>query len=164
VVKFAALVCEGLVMQLDAFDRQILNIVQKDARLPNREISDRVNLSETAVRRRLARMREAGVITGDVTLVDHDLLGQTLIVSVTFKDECPRAYQSFRNQMQADRCVSQCYSVAAPADYVLIVHAQSLSAYENWAEKAIQENQDVLRYETTVAFTTVKFSTHVDLD
>ena len=150
-------------MQLDDFDRQILNIVQRDARLPNREISSRVNLSETAVRRRLARLREAGVITGDVTLVDHDRLGQTLIVFVTFKDECPQAYQSFRTQMQAEACVSQCYSVAAPADYVLIAHAESLNAYEFWAETAIQANPDILRYETTVAFKTVKFSTQIAL-
>lgn len=150
-------------MQLDDFDRQILDIVQRDARLPNREISSRVNLSETAVRRRLARLREEGVITGDVTLVDHDRLGQTLIVFVTFKDECPEAYKGFRKQMQAAACVSQCYSVAAPADYVIIVQAESLSAYERWAETAIQGNRDVLRYETTVAFTTVKFSTHIAL-
>jgi Lrp/AsnC family leucine-responsive transcriptional regulator len=148
-------------MTLDEFDREILSIVQQDSRLPNREISARVNLSETAVRRRLARLRAEGVITGEVTLVDRDLLGQTLIVSVTFKDECPKAYQGFREQMQTERCVSQCYSVAGPADYVLIVHAQSLSAYERWAEAAIQGNQDVLRYETTVAFTTVKFTTQI---
>ena len=71
-------------MSLDSFDRAILAIVQTDNRLPNRIIAERVNLSETAVRRRLDHLREVGLIRADVALVDRDALGQTLIVAVTF--------------------------------------------------------------------------------
>lgn len=151
-------------MSLDSFDRAILAIVQTDNRLPNRIIAERVNLSETAVRRRLDHLREVGLIRADVALVDRDALGQTLIVAVTFADDTPEIYQAFRARMCADPHVSQCYSIAGDVDFIILVHAPSLTAYERWAEIQLLGDPGVRRFETSVVFTTHKFDTAVPFD
>lgn len=148
-------------MPLDAFDHALLAVVQENNRLPNREIADRVCLSETAVRRRLDRMRADGVITADVSLVDRNRLAETLIVAITMKEDAPSVYATFRDRMQADAAVSQLYTIAGAVDFIIHVHAPSLTAYERWAEQALLADNSVARYETSVVFTTVKFDTAV---
>ena len=49
-------------MELDAFDRKILTLLQKDSRMAQRDISEAVHLSASAVNRRIAAMEAAGVI------------------------------------------------------------------------------------------------------
>lgn len=150
-------------MNLDEFDRAILRLVQSDNRLPNREISDRVNLSETAVRRRLDRLRAEGLIVREVTLLDRNLVGETLIVAVSFRDDAPEVYERFRARMLKDPSVSQVYSIAGHVDFIIHVHAATLPEYERWAEAKLLRNPDIARYETSVVFTTVKFDTAVPI-
>lgn len=146
---------------LDEMDRTILRLVQRDNRLSNQAIAQQVNLSETAVRRRLARLREEGVIVSDVAVLDRARLGQTLIVAVTFNDDAPQTYAQFRSVMTADPQVTGLYSVAGEVDFLLHVHAPSLEAYEVWAEASLLNDPTVKRYETTVVLSTVKFTTEV---
>ena len=148
---------------LDRFDHAILAVVQADNRLPNREIAHRVHLSETAVRRRLERLRSTGVARGDVALLDRDALGQTLIVSVIFAEDTGEAYERFRQQMVASERVTQCYSIAGEVDFTLVVHAPDLREFEAWAQSTLLGDPIVKRYETSVVFTTHKFSTAVPL-
>jgi len=146
-------------MQLDSFDRAILRLIQTDNRRPNREIAGEICLSETAVRRRLDRMRSEGVIAADVSLLERDAAGQTLIVAVTFGDDRPEVYERFKRRMIEDEQVSQVYSVAAPVDFIIHVHAATLAAYEAWAQDRLLCDPDIARFDTTVVFSTVKYST-----
>tara|TARA_R110002073_G_scaffold1785_5_gene12823 strand:+ start:3042 stop:3494 length:453 start_codon:yes stop_codon:yes gene_type:complete len=148
---------------LDSFDRAILAVVQVDNRLPNREIAAQVNLSETAVRRRLDRLRGEGVICADVALLARDELGQTLIVSVIFNEDTGEAYARFQREMIASERVTQCYSIAGEVDFMLLVHASNLREFEAWAQSSLLSDPIVKRYETSVVFTTHKFSTAVPL-
>lgn len=56
-------------MKLDAWDKNILTLLQRDNRLSQREIAEQVNLSPSAVNRRIAALEEAGIIKGNVTLL-----------------------------------------------------------------------------------------------
>jgi Lrp/AsnC family leucine-responsive transcriptional regulator len=148
---------------LDTFDLAILTVVQADNRLPNREIARKVNLSETAVRRRLERLRGQGTIRNDVALLDRDALGQTLIVSVIFAEDSAEAYARFLQEMVASERVTQCYSIAGEVDFILFVHAPDLREFEAWAQSTLLADPVVKRYETSVVFTTHKFSTAIPL-
>jgi Lrp/AsnC family transcriptional regulator, leucine-responsive regulatory protein len=150
-------------MDIDTFDRALLSLVQMDNRLPNRVIAKRVNLSETAVRRRLDRLRASGLIKGDVALLDRDALGQTLIVSVVFADDTPANHIGFRTRMMAQACVTQCYSIAGEVDFIIHVHAANLRDFEAWAEQHLLCDPGIRRYETSVVFTTHKFSTAIPI-
>lgn len=146
---------------LDAQDRAILRIVQQDNRMSNQAIAEQVNLSETAVRRRLSRLRDEGVIQSDVAVLDRSRLGQTLIVAVTFHDDAPDTYERFRTIMAADPQVTALYSVAGDIDFIVQVHAPTLEAYEAWAGTSLLSDPTVRRYETTVVLSTAKFTTEV---
>lgn len=148
-------------MELDDFDRKILRLVQSDNRRTNTEIAQAVHLSESSVCRRLDRLRKASVIRAEVALLDRQRLGVTLIVTITFKDDSPAAYQAFGDRMRAEACVSECYSIAGPSDFVVIAHAPNLPEFERWAHTAIMSDAAIQRYDTAVVYSTVKYETAI---
>ncbi|GHE78936.1 AsnC family transcriptional regulator [Amycolatopsis deserti] len=60
---------------IDATDREILALLREDARRTLSDIASRVTLSTAAVKRRVDRLQETGVITGFTVQVDHAKLG-----------------------------------------------------------------------------------------
>jgi DNA-binding Lrp family transcriptional regulator len=62
-------------MTLDAWDKKILTLLQRNNRLSQREIADLVNLSASAVNRRIAALEEAGVVKANVSIVDASKVG-----------------------------------------------------------------------------------------
>jgi Lrp/AsnC family leucine-responsive transcriptional regulator len=63
---------------LDGTDLEVLDLLGRDARRSLADIARRVNLSSPAVKRRIDRLEQIGVITGYTTVVDHAKLGRPL--------------------------------------------------------------------------------------
>ena len=76
-------------MELTEIDRKLLAEVQRDNRQSGERLGERVGLSPTACQRRLKRLREAGVIEADVSVVSPAALGRpmTLVVTVELERE-----------------------------------------------------------------------------
>jgi len=76
-------------ISLDDFDRRILDVVQENNLQPLHEVSQKVSLSVPAVARRLQRLRQTGVITEDVSVIDNRAVGRplTLVVEVIIENE-----------------------------------------------------------------------------
>lgn len=64
--------------ELDGTDREILDLLERDARRTLADIGGRVSLSAPAVKRRIDRLERLGVITGYTIQVDHAKLGRPL--------------------------------------------------------------------------------------
>lgn len=148
-------------MPTDTFDREILDLVQHNNRLSHAAIGTRVGLSPSSVRRRLARLRSSGVIEADVAIVNPDRDRVTVIVSVVFERESVQGDREFKQRMLAAPEVSQCYSVAGQIDFVLVVHAESHAAYEQWGERMLMSDPRIRRYDSHIAWSRVKFTTAV---
>ena len=151
------------IFAMDDFDRRILNLVQKDNQLTHAEMGAQIGLSTSSVRRRLTKLRKDGVIVEDVSRLDADTHGVTLIVSLSFREESPETYALFDAQMRSEAPVKQCYHVAGEEDYILIVHGPSLTWYEDWSKQTLMANPAVRRYSSTVVWTCKKFDTSIVL-
>lgn len=149
-------------MGLDDFDHAILDIVQRNNQRSHGSIGKEVNLSASAVRRRLAAMRKVGIIVADVALTDPAKRGLTFVTSVTFDREDPVAYENFEHQMLAEPAVAQCYSVSGDCDFVLLVYAETPAAYAAWGKRVLMPNPAVGRYSTSIVWSQVKFTTVVE--
>ncbi|HSW04269.1 Lrp/AsnC family transcriptional regulator [Aquabacterium sp.] len=137
---------------LDALDRQILALYQRDTRVPSEQIGAQVGLSAAAVQRRLKRLRETGVIVAETAVLDCRQLGLgvTAIVEVDLHDESARAMRAFRDTVLARAEVQQCYGVTGPVDYVLVVIVPDLAAYEAFCEACLLHDANVRGYTTQI--------------
>jgi Lrp/AsnC family leucine-responsive transcriptional regulator len=152
-----------LTWAMDDFDRHLLQLLQVDNRRGYDALGEAVGLSPTAVRRRLKRLRETGVIRADVSLVDPASLGITVITSIRFEKESAATYAAFNRRMRASRPIAQCYTVTGDVDVVLIGHFPDLVAYERWVASELLTDSAVARSTANVVYRTVKFSTAIDL-
>ena len=156
----------GDIMDLDRFDLAILERYQRDTRLPAKAIGDAVGLSAAAVQRRLKRLREEGVIERECAVLAPKALGigVTCIVSVDLDREGNADLERFRRAMAGRSEVQQCYYVTGEADFVLIVLAPDMEAYDAFTREALMANANVRSFTTQVVLERVKASLDVAVD
>lgn len=145
-------------MQLDRFDRQLLNLVQQDSSLAAERLAEQVALSPSAIQRRLRRMREQGVIMRDAAVLDPAQIGRPnfFIVSLEVERERPELLAQLRSWLNEQEQIQQAFYVTGEVDFVLIVTAPHMEAFEALMSRLLQENANVKRYTTNVALGLVK--------
>ncbi|MCB2122770.1 MAG: Lrp/AsnC family transcriptional regulator, partial [Rhodobacteraceae bacterium] len=113
-------------MQLDATDRRILGLLQKEGRLSNAELSERVNLSPSACHRRVGRLEAAGFIDGYVALLNARRLNRptTVFVEITLSGQADEVLEAFERAVKLVPDVLECHLMAGSADYLLKVVAE----------------------------------------
>ena len=139
-------------LELDAADRELLDRVQRDARVSAELIGADLGLSAATVQRRLKRMREAGVIVREVAQIDPKAVGMamTFVVAVELERERADILDAFRRKANADANVQQCYYVTGEADFFLVVVARDMDDFEQIAGRLFQQDANVRRFRTSV--------------
>jgi Lrp/AsnC family leucine-responsive transcriptional regulator len=151
---------------LDAFDRAILTILQRDNRTPQRTIGAAVNLSAAAVQRRIRRMEESGVIRSNVAIADPERVARplTLIVEVEVESERAEQLDDLKRRFRNAPEIQQCYYVTGETDFMLVVSAASMAEYEDLTRRLFFADDNVKRFRTFVAMDRVKVSLALPLD
>lgn len=118
-------------LTLDEKDMAILRLLQQNARITVKEISDTIHLSTTPVHERIKRMEEMGVIKQYATLVDHAKVkkGLMVICYVSLKQHNKNAGLKFIKAIQEMHEVIECYNISGEFDFMLKVVAENMDAY-----------------------------------
>ncbi|QFY44058.1 Lrp/AsnC family transcriptional regulator [Candidatus Methylospira mobilis] len=127
-------------MELDRFDRQILQILQTDARISNQELADRIGLSPSPCLRRVRVLEESGLITDYRALLDAKALGLTLmaLIHISMDRHTPERFNDFETAVAKIPEVLECLLITGQAaDYQLKVVVKDLDAYQELLLKRI---------------------------
>lgn len=145
-------------MNLDRFDRQLLNLVQEDAGQTAERLAEQVALSPSAIQRRLRRMREAGVIVRHAAVLDPRRVGRPtfFIVSLQVERERPELLAQLRRWLSAHEQVQQVFYVTGEADFVLVVTAPDTEDFDALMIRMVEDNPNIHRFTTNVALSLVK--------
>lgn len=148
---------------MDTFDSKLLALLQLNNQMTLDELGKRLNLSPTAVRRRIKKLRETGVIVADVSLVDPARLGITVIVSIRFEKESHATYEAFKTRMRAATEVAQCYTVSGEVDFIIVAHFRDLQSYDAWVGENLLSDPAIARSDTNIVYSRVKFETAIPI-
>jgi len=121
-------------MQLDSYDKAILNALQNNGRLSNQELADQIGLSPSACLRRFKALEESEVITGYRTLLDAKKLGLDLmaLVHISMDKHTKERFSQFEKSVQSMPNVLECLLLTGQtADYQLKVLVKDLDAYQD---------------------------------
>jgi Lrp/AsnC family leucine-responsive transcriptional regulator len=132
--------------------------LQQDADRTLQELGEAVNLSPSAVQRRITRYRKAGLITRQVVVLDPTVVPGAVLaaVLVTLERESIRAHEQFRNRVRHAREVQQCYSLAGERDYLIMVVANGMSDCRDTVDRLFMDDDNVKKYTTHIVFDVVK--------
>lgn len=141
---------------INDIDKQILNIIQKDARITNAEIARQVKLAPSAVLERVKKLEERGVIRGYAAEIDPDEVGYglTAFVAVRTRDCCAENDRA----LAAIPEVLEVHDVAGEDSYLLKVRAKNAEELARLLREKIRSVPNVTTTKTTVVLQTIKES------
>jgi len=143
---------------LDLFDRKILSELQKDARLTNNDLSERVNLSPSQCSRRRIQLEESGHIRGYFAALDRLKLGLGIIniITVTLdthnRDNASR-FASLVNQLPE---VLEAHALTGEMDYMLKVVTSDLKALSGFVNDILLPHDSVRHVKSAIVLDTLK--------
>lgn len=139
-------------VELDSFDHALLREMQIDNQTPARVLAERVGLSQSAVLRRLRRLRAEKIITADISVVDPEVMGVPVTVHVLVSIiQGSRTYADFARKLQARPEVKQASYVTGGADFVLHLQVESMAAYAEFAREVFHDDPNVAEYHTYIS-------------
>ena len=147
-------------MKLDSIDIRILDLLQRDAELQVAQIAEQVGLSATPCWRRIQRLKEAGVITRSVALLDPRKVNVavTVFVSVRTSTHSQEWFDRFTATVHAIPEVVEFYRMSGDVDYLLKVVVRDIAAYDRFYRRLIA-TAPLTDVSSSFAMEQIKFTT-----
>ena len=119
--------------ELDPIDLRILELLQHDAKLTNKEVADKLGKSVTPVYKRIKRLEDEGYITRYVALVDKELIGKplTAFTTVHLKECSAAALRGFEKEVIKFPEVMECYQCSGRFDFLLKMAIRDMKEYND---------------------------------
>lgn len=152
--------------QLDAIDRHILSILQRDARIANTELADEIGLTPAPTLRRVRRLEEEGIIQRYVALLDQKQVGRDLmvLVRVSLDKQTKQGFEDFAAKMQDRPEVLECFLCLGDIDYLLKVVVPDLDAYQHFLVNTLAAIPGVRNTASTIVVKQEKYTTSLSLE
>ncbi|AJR06120.1 Lrp/AsnC family transcriptional regulator [Photobacterium gaetbulicola] len=143
---------------MDKFDEKILQELQRDGRLTNVELSQRVGLSPSATLRRVQELERQKIISGYKAILNHSKMGVGFIayVSVGLSNHSKQSQLNFESQICLAKQVVECHNITGASEYLLRVETTDLSAYKRFHADVLGEMPQVNSITTMVVMDTPK--------
>ena len=146
---------------LDATDRQILALVQRDASLAQAEIARRVGLSTAAVHERVKKLEASGAIRRWTALVDPAAVRAQVCAFVEVFFEHPRFEKSFLERVKKLDAVQECHHITGEFSLLLKVRVADMPSLQTLLLEQLSGHEGVRQTRTVMVLSTVKEETFV---
>ena len=150
---------------MDAIDLKILFELQRNARLTNTELANRVNLSPSPCLTRVRALEQAGIIDRYVTLLDPEEIGLNVnvFIHVSLERQVEAALERFEHAVTQFPEVMECYLMTGTADYLLRVMVSGLPELEHFIVKRLSRIESMASIRSSIALKQVKYQTALPL-
>ncbi|OYW29566.1 MAG: AsnC family transcriptional regulator [Caulobacter sp. 12-67-6] len=145
------------VVELDGFDRKLLNLLQRRGRASYVDMAEAVNLSESACLRRVRALEEAGVISRYAAVIDERAVGLPLsvFVTVTLSSQAEATLSAFEKAVANVREVAECYLMTGGSDYLLRLVVRDVDDLERVHAQELTRIPGVVRVSSSIALRAV---------
>ncbi len=143
--------------EFDATDRRILTVLQKEGRITNADLAERVNLSPSACHRRVERLQDDGIIAGYVALLDARKMGRptTVFVEITLQGQADDLLDAFEREVARVPDILECHLMAGTADYLLKIMAEDTEDFARIHRQFLSRLPGVRQMQSSFALRTV---------
>lgn len=131
--------------QLDPKDQTILSLLQEDAWLTHAKIGEHVNLSPSAVQRRIERLREKGILTGAKATIAATALKKTLRVYLMLElhNDGAKKLQALERELKSHREVISLELLLGKFDILLTLDCDDTEHFSNFAMTVLNQNENI---------------------
>jgi Lrp/AsnC family leucine-responsive transcriptional regulator len=152
--------------ELDRIDRKILEILQRQGRIPMTELAQQIGLSTSPCTERVRRMEREGVITGYHARIDPQAIGKTLLVfvEITLSSKSADVFDKVRTELLHVPEVMECHLVSGGFDYLVKARLRAMSDYRRLLGDLLKKLPVTAESNSYVVMEEVKESLYLPLD
>ncbi len=152
-------------MALDATDINLLNLLQKDAKMTTKSLSEKLHLSTTAIYERIKKLEKSGIILNYVTLLNPKKINRNFVVLCQVKliQHNHKLIEKFEKEVSKFDEVLECYNISGDYDYQLKVVVSDMQAYRSFLNLKLTTLDYIGSTYSTFIISEVKRSTVVKL-
>ncbi|MCO6498053.1 MAG: Lrp/AsnC family transcriptional regulator [Chitinophagaceae bacterium] len=121
-------------MTLDATDVKILNALQKDAKITNKQLGEQLHLSPTAVFERIKKLEKSKLIKNYAAILDRKVLGKELLVigQIRLVRHSQQNIEDFEKHIKAIDEIKECFHISGDYDYVFKAAFRNMDDYHDF--------------------------------
>ena len=152
--------------ELDRTDRKILDILQRQGRIPMTELAQQIGLSTSPCTERVRRMEREGVISGYHARIDPQAVGKTLLVfvEITLSSKSADVFEKVKRELLHVPEVMECHLVSGGFDYLVKARLRAMSDYRRLLGDLLKKLPVTAESNSYVVMEEVKESLYLPLD
>jgi len=152
--------------ELDKIDRKILSILQKEGRIPNNKLAERVGLTTTPTLERVKRLEREGIIKGYGAQVDPEAIDRGLIVFCSLRLAVHQMHtlDEVCDRINEMREIQACYHITGDSDFLLKIVVKDMPAYETFMHDKLTRLPGIERIYSNMVLSTKKENYHLPID
>ena len=152
-------------IQLDTFDRRILDQLQRNGRISNVDLAKAIGLSPSPCLRRVRDLEKSGVIDRYAAILNQGSAGLSLsvFVQVTLERQVESALDTFERVIAERPEVMEAYLMTGDADYLLRIVVPGVAEYEAFLKDHLTRIPGVASIKSSFALNRVKYETALPL-
>ncbi len=149
---------ELTIPDLDKMDVAILKLLQKNARMTVKEMSEQIHLSTTPIHERIKRLEQSGVIKQYAALLNHTKVrkGLMVICYISLKQHSKNAGVSFIQSIQAMPEIVECFNISGEFDFMLKIVAEDMNAYYDFHVNKLGQLENLGHQQSTFVMGVIK--------
>lgn len=147
-------------IKLDQIDRKILDILQKEAKITNAQLSKEIGLSPAPTLERVKKLEQTGIIQSYHARLDPTKigLGVSTFVHVSLKGHNKQNINTFLEAINQIDEIIECHHITGTGDFILKVIAKDISSYQTLMLEKVSEISVVDNMQSMVILSTFKDS------
>ena len=153
-------------IELDAFDRRLLQALQNNSRLTSLELAERVRLSASQCQRRMKKLEDAGVIERYTAVLNRAKTGFEVMAVSTVRLEKHGRFpsQEFKEAIDRYPQILECWATTGDCDYILKVVTRDLNTFTVFLMDELLGLPIVASVKSSILLRQLKATTALPLD
>lgn len=150
---------------LDEIDCQILELLQSNARMTVKEMSEQLVLSPTPIFERIKKLEKSGIISHYAAILNADKLGKKLyaFAHISLKDHSKELVDQFTRQITDIPQVMECHYTTGDTDFILKILLDNMEMYRDFVLTQLFDMSNIAQVETYLSLSNVKNSNFIPL-
>ncbi|WP_336740684.1 Lrp/AsnC family transcriptional regulator [Aureimonas altamirensis] len=130
-----------MALKIDHIDARIIMELQEDASQSQRDLADKIGLSQNACWRRIKQLQEDGVLKGQTARIDRELLGRGLVVfaMIRTRNHSAEWLKKFRSHVTSIADITDFYRIGGDYDYMLKIVTRDMKSYDEVYQRLIEK-------------------------
>jgi Lrp/AsnC family transcriptional regulator len=151
--------------KIDKVDKEIIRLLQEDAELSAAAVGERIGLSQSPCWRRIQRLRDEGLIQGQVMRFDRKKLGFDVMVFAQVKltahgrSEVPEFAETIRQFPE----VQECHLVLGNIDFLLRIVVRDIEEYERFFFEKLSHLPEIQEVHSNIVLSEIKYTTELPI-